>query len=109
MKLFQKKKKKKKGVVGAGGGLERGAVFNEEGRAAVEVPFRGALPEQRPEKLRSGKTAKSSKNAGAQKAVQDEAGASGRVGALPRRNLTGWFQYLDFQRCALRLDELLAI
>ena len=107
MKLFQKKKKKKKGVcLGRGGGLERGAVFNEEGRAAVEVPFRGVLPEQRPKKLRSGKTAKSSKNAGAQKAVQDEAGASGRVDALPRRNLTGWFQYLDFQRCALRLDEL---
>ena len=64
---------------------------------------------KRPGKLRSGKTAKSSKNAGAQKAVQDEAGASGKVGALPRRSLTGWFQYLDFQRCALRLDELLAI
>lgn len=44
---------------GAGGGLER-AEFSEEGRVAVEVPFRGALPEQRPDKLRSGKTAKSS-------------------------------------------------
>lgn len=52
MKLFQKKS-------GAGSGLER-AEFSEEGRVAVEVPFRGALPEQRPDKLRSGKTAKSS-------------------------------------------------
>lgn len=63
-KLFQKKEKRR-----GGGGLERGAVINEEGRVAVEMPFRGDLPEQRPEKLRSGETATSSKNAGAQKAV----------------------------------------